>query len=240
MNETILNGIDAAAFVWNILWRPNQTNFKSFNILDCISLSFEEKTENKVSGWIFTSAEGTIKSKLKTKWNFNNIILRCKDGNNAIRAHYILSNSGEWVVIKQENDLNKLITAPFSNFLVLLGNLRGKTTFAEIVCENEINNSVFKKKIKTYLLYHSTKFGNKNDEKIPTERILCQNKSINKQCSKFMKNLVSILENENEGKVIKINGIKVLVVIEEDLNLNLNNNLNLTNFDTSIDEIMKI
>jgi hypothetical protein len=81
-NLNALSELDASKYVWHLLWKQNQSSHAECKILDVILLS--KSKENGVCGWLFTSNDGIVKNKLKTRWNFHGIMERVRtnrDGN---------------------------------------------------------------------------------------------------------------------------------------------------------------
>jgi hypothetical protein len=78
--------IESSLFVWDAL-KSQDDSFSAIDILDTIVLkesltinsTAHEKNKNIiVDSWLFTSSDGKVKSKLKSRWNSEGIIEYCE------------------------------------------------------------------------------------------------------------------------------------------------------------------
>jgi hypothetical protein len=79
-----LTGADASIWAWGHLWKRGSAHC-AFDILDCII-----REGDKISGWLFTATDGSVKSKAAFRWNDASVIERSVTEKKIVSAH-------EWV-----------------------------------------------------------------------------------------------------------------------------------------------
>lgn len=222
-------GYDAAQWIWNLLWTPDQSesSFAKLNILDVIQIS----SDQSVNGWIFTSSNGLIKSKSKSRWNevcindrLNNTNTNSKASESIkFNAHLITKDNRKWSCVYGDSisgAINERICCTVVSFAHLSD---CDFTFAEQTYELRTDQSL--PKIKTYNLCGSMAKGkllsstsSHVESPLPSEKILSFNKFSNECFKNFTLNLVRIIESKCKCKIIKM-GIVGLMSSVKDNNI---------------------
>lgn len=207
--KNISKFFDAIDFVNNVLWQRDQTNFTPLNMLDHISVSADG-----ISGWIFTSSDGLVKSKSKGRWQLNAIMERCAPTLTEINVQYT-DDGITWRMAPKET-LSEIINRPRRCLIA---------SYAHISPLNGRNQKYLeqtfilesKPKYTTSLLCGTMAKGLVSkevlDSIIPTERVTCLNKELIELGRSFIQDLVKIIESKAKAKVFKIS---VVLMIENE------------------------
>lgn len=197
---------EASTWVWKHLWKPgNSSNqFVKFNILDVIQID-----KNQIVGWLFTSTDGSIKSKTRGKWDFKHAKQRFLDENGILQGHlYDIS----WKKIQPGEDDFPLHLTPTARILIPLSNISKSFTWVEQRFEKL--NGILAPKMSTYSLCSSNIKGKslvESEEVIPMNRIINTNKAIKQVLQETTIRLINILEARSS---CKINQLVCIFIVE--------------------------
>lgn len=198
------SGIDAAIWTWKNLWKKDSTHVKH-DILDVIM----RDDGKKISGWIFTSTDGSIKSKSNFRWNNASIIERCtKDDGKTISAHEYVQRG--WRSLEL-NGIDFVHTN--SPAVIVLGRINNPVFYIEQTYSLDPGDIVAKH-VTNRLCYDTIKGtgtlpvigGNLPplSDDLPTHRLRNKDKSLNRLAETKMKEFVHLLENRARVNVRKL------------------------------------
>ena len=201
----VCGDVRASEFVWDSLWRCNKNSFVKFNILDTVQI-----VSGKISRWLFTSSEGYVKRKSRSRWTLDGMRQRCAGTNSDQCSRANISGTSqllEWKVTDQSYGLNLLFeTEEYSeSAAILYGHVHGHFSYFEATYE--IATGVLSPKFTTFSLCGSMAKGSQQVDSrrsIPSAKIQSLNKDMNALTKLSLTDLVSIVESRKNVKVLKI------------------------------------
>lgn len=204
----VYEDVKASEFVWDSLWRSDQNSFVTFNILDAVQVGAGD-----VSRWLFTSSEGLVKSKSKSRWTIDAVAERCIGDNteNRLRANISYQSSTlDWRCISKVQELAPFFEIDLHNksSAVLYGHVDGHVSYLESVYE--VITGLPAPKVTTFSLCGSKAKGSlfvDDKQSLPSGKIKCLNKSLCASTKKNLTDLVRIVESRSNVKVLKMNVI---------------------------------
>lgn len=106
--------MDASHYVWDRLWEPMQDAKASFDVLDIVRLQ-----NSVIQGWLFTTADGQVKSKSRHRWRIEMVGERCCLDGVSFRAHAYVKD--KWVNITDYDILAQVSKSPQCKAIVPFG-----------------------------------------------------------------------------------------------------------------------
>ena len=218
--------VKASEFVWDALWRSDQTTFVKFNILDAVQIGAGE-----ILRFLFTSSEGFVKSKSKGSWTIDAIAGRCLSGDveSRFRANVShLSPELDWKSISKLQELAPLFEKDLQHksAAVLYGHVDGLVSYLEAIYEVIPGQPA--PKVTTFSLCGSKAKGSlfvDDKQSLPSCQIKCLNKSTCAGAKKTLTDLVRIVESRSNVKILKMTVI-FMSENEDSYNSSSNSNAN--------------
>lgn len=227
IDVTTLYGLDAAVSVWRLLHK------EKLNILDAIEVSPNEdgRTSRGIGGWYFTATDGTVKSKLQQRWNYESVLdrsmLSVGSGNKYpytnIAAHFFERESNKWTIVSSNEHMRHVLDMSYSKgtAVVCLAHLNlNQCGDAYFTVKHDVNakNPIAPPKFQLHSMYNNT-----NDEQlnktqklmsaIPSRLIVCKSKYMIRSVKTFTSELISIIERKL-GKGFKVKHIELVIMTE--------------------------
>lgn len=209
--ETTLNAVDASYFLWDALWKKDTSSYLSLNILDVVQLT----ADGAISGWLFTSSQGEVKSKLATNWRLDTMVNRCSYFEKGTIAHHYNVSVRKWMCLTSTDMLASVIGAknPSRSAVILHPLLNRSTVFMEVDCvkpvyERRIEIPTF---TNTWLCDLSAKGMKTKVDSLPTQSIVCKDKESNSLSRDYLTTIIKLLETNLR---IKVTHISIVVIFE--------------------------
>ena len=224
--EVKLDLIDSSYLIWQSIWKKNSTNFTDLNIIDSIQLT----KEGIITGWMFTSTAGKVKSKLSDNWKIEVILNRCNNFQNDIVAHYYSEVMNKWIYVNNYEALQRFFQDESSMNRVLLCHpqLSKNSAYLEIQYIKHPQKNKYTIEVPQYTflwlcdLMKSASGMKKTDdaiarslsnEAISSHTIVCKDKDIIRSSRDYINNIVKIIENHVK---VKITYMKMVLVVIND------------------------
>ena len=202
MTETVdtLEGLEASTFAWERVWEPGQEVKTSYDILDYVRWQ-----NNVVQGWLFTAADGLIKSKSRPRWRIGAVEERCCQDGVTFNAHAYIKD--RWVVISDHEELDAVCKSDACKAIVPFGYVGKATYLVEHTWEAETAKRP--PKVSTYRLSDKKQAGktledDSKDYAIPPCRVLCHDKVLNEKLKVSSAGLLKIVQAKSRQKIKKI------------------------------------
>ena len=224
--EVKLDLIDSSYLIWQSIWKKNSSNFTDLNIIDSIQLT----KEGLITGWIFTSTAGKVKSKLSDNWKIEVILNRCNNFQNDIVAHYYSEVMNKWIYVNNYETLQRFFQDVSSMNRVLLCHpqLSKNSAYLEVQYIKHPQKNKFTIEVPQYtflwlcdLMKGASGMKKTDDaiarslsnEAISSHTIVCKDKDIIKSSRDYINNIVKIIENHIK---VKITCMKLVLVVIND------------------------
>lgn len=224
--EVKLDLIDSSYLIWQSIWKKNSTNFTDLNIIDSIQLT----KEGIITGWMFTSTAGKVKSKLSDNWKIEVILNRCNNFQNDIVAHYYSEVMNKWIYVNNYEALQRFFQDESSMNRVLLCHpqLSKNSAYLEIQYIKHPQKNKYTIEVPQYTflwlcdLMKSASGMKKTDdaiarslsnEAISSHTIVCKDKDIIRSSRDYINNIVKIIENHVK---VNITYMKMVLVVIND------------------------
>lgn len=195
----------ASGWVWENLWRSD-TPQALFDIVDVVKLH-----KGEIVGWIFTSADGTIKRKSNEKRTPKHVEAKCRDYNGNIRAHMMISE--DWTSYPDPPHFFQIPST--AAYLIPTAQIISTHFYIEQVFEKQ--QGIAMPKMATYRLIDSTTKGKSAEIYSSTEtcvfpahKLSCKNKKLNESMKDKMSKLICILEQRSRSNILKLDCIFVI------------------------------
>ena len=190
--------------MWNNLWRADLPH-SSFDILDVVFTTGKE-----VTGWLFTMADGKVKSKSKGRWKLDNVAERCRDYDGNICGQIQVDNS--WY------NLDPSSFAVNGNQTCIVSTAQATRSHQYIEQVFEKQQGIIKPKMTSYRLCDSTVKGQsipsssagQELKQFPTERLICSQKQTAEIMKEKMNTLIHILEQRSKFQIHKLSCVFVV------------------------------
>jgi len=226
--EVKLDLIVSSYLIWQSIWKKNTTNFTDLNIIDSIQLT----KEGIITGWLFTSTAGKVKSKLSDNWKIEVIVNRCNNFQNDIVAHYYSEVMHKWIYVNNYEALQRFLSDESSMNRVLLCHpqLSKNSAYLEVQYIKHPQKKKYTIEVPQYTfhwlcdLMKGASGMKKTDEAISrslsneaisSQTIVCKDKDIIKSSRDYISNIVKIIENHIK---VKVTCIKIVLVVINDGN----------------------
>ena len=226
--DRYLFGFEAAQFVWNTLWKRDQPSHVDMNTLDVIQLS-----GGAIIGWLFTSSDGTVKSKLQSRWNNRSVVERATKLSlkHEIQCNFYNTFLNKFITIQSDESLKETLHEKHVNPTVILtyAHLTGSNlSYMESVYEYPV--TIVKSappKLTNYTLCASKSLGKVVNtvkrsvhdpepiQSLPSERIICLNKLTNATLKDFHHSFVKVIEARHKVRVTKCTLILLVETISQ-------------------------
>ncbi|KAJ1408265.1 hypothetical protein B484DRAFT_483031, partial [Ochromonadaceae sp. CCMP2298] len=118
--------MEASYLLWDLIWKKDSPSFTELNMLDAVTIR-----DRRVQGWLFTSSNGVVKSKLPSNWRREFILNRAANFRNCL-AHYYHPQLNKWIYISDPDALYQLLESVQQTALLLHPHLNKGSTFMEV------------------------------------------------------------------------------------------------------------
>jgi hypothetical protein len=210
--ETALGCMEASYLVWDNIWKKDAPpgGATELNILDVVQLS----ADRVITGWLFTSSTGVVKSKLVSNWRTDAILHRCS-GFERDNLAFVYNNAMQsWVGITNADKLAVSFTNKGSDksALIIHPNLTKTSTFMEVSCVKSQKNN----RVEVPVFFHNwlcdiKKSGRSKYASLPSQSIPSMDKEANTLAKEYMLAIIKLLETNER---IKVTGIKAVLVFD--------------------------
>jgi len=212
MMDTTLGSLEASYLLWDIVWRKDSSTFTELNVLDVVQLS----PAGGVIGWLFTSSNGTVKSKLAANWRIEAILNRCGYLDNDTIAHHYNPNVKHWMCVADPDTMQDALSSKSSarGAIILHPQLTKSSTFMEVLCTKTSTKEgrvEIPQYTNSWLCDLSNRGGKGKSDGLPTQSITCKDKESNQLSRDYVATVVKFLESNLR---IKISSITVIVMFE--------------------------
>eukprot|EP01032_Pedospumella_encystans_P021682 gene21682-24586_t len=210
--DTTLESIDASYLLWDCIWKKDASSFIELNLLDIVQLS----PSGGVIGWLFTSSNGTVKSKLAANWRLESILNRCNYLENECIAHFYNPTVKKWVYLTNADSMAEALNfkSPSRSAIILHPQLNRASTMMEVVCTKAAAREgrlEIPQYTNAWLCDLSSRGHRNRAESLPTQSITCKDKESNQLSRDYVSSIIKMLENALR---IKVTHITVVVMFE--------------------------
>ena len=207
--ETKVSGIEASYLVWDRIWKKDSQHHTEMNILDTVQLS----SEGTVIGWLFTSSNGTVKSRRKENWHVSTIAERCNRFENDVIAHHYNTNTKKWNYVRNSEQLTQAITTKGNDRAALLihPQLSKTSTLMEVECTLHTKHGSMELPSFTnaWLSALAGRGATGSHDSLPTQSIVSKDKDANNLSRDFILSIMKLLETSLKVKVTQIRAVVV-------------------------------
>jgi len=232
---SILQNMEAAQWLWSILWSENQSSFVKLRLLETIQLN----GKGGISGWLFTSlTDGTVKSRSKGRWNPPGVVDKCLDEGAAskqpspvLRVHSGLGSGSTvitWNCVKSGETASLVSTPGEADVLLCFAHIEGSVSFAEVVYEMNVPVA----KVTTHSLYQGNNLAEQQQQQhhhhhnlqqkqhaLPPKKLVCLNKLVCRSIRDYMVDMVRVLESRGKQKIARLVCVLLLESAEDESKL---------------------
>jgi len=195
-----LEDLEAARYAWERVWEPMQDVKSSYDMLDVVR--FDQQI---IQGWLFTAADGLVKSKSRPRWRIEAVGERCCQDGSTFNAHAFIKD--RWVVLNDFDELAQVSQAPTCKVILPFGYIGKSNYLVEHTWEAETNKRP--PKVSTYRLSSQKQAGktlvdDSKDYAIPPCKVLCHDKVLNEHLKSTSGGLLKIVQAKSRSKIKKL------------------------------------